>query len=358
MRRLCTLLLWTACAAPSGLDVNAAPAFKEPLHRFFWGVPRDIGAGARILRGDLDLERQCLKLEAGGEYTSAALDPSGAFDELLMSWNVEVPKGAGVILQVAVQGAGPWSPWLHLADWGQVERTDLRRQFEHGEVHVDILKLEQPMARARYRILAVGAQPEEPVRVWRTTLVFSSRSEIRQRFASRKLAATQGLYLTVPSLSQQDAAPELAPRICSPTSVAMALAHAGQATTPTEVARVVYDREHDIYGNWVRAVQGAFEFGVPGRLVRLSSWSAVEHFIQQGLPLIVSIKVRPGELTGAPYVSTAGHLLVITGLDGRGGVEVNDPAAATESGVARTYAQHELEQVWMARGGVTYIIGR
>jgi hypothetical protein len=354
-----TLLLVGACAGTPEPARNSAPSFGEPLHRFTVGVPQIRADGSRLRNGSLDLDREKLMLGPEAWFESAPVEAGGPFDQFLMSWNVHVPTDAGVLLEVSVQGDGPWSPWLHLADWGDVEQAGpTTRYYERGTVQVDILHLEESMHRARYRIRAFGVQSGDPVVVHRTTLTFTSTRDLDMRFERRIPAAPAAVQLTVPALSQRDPPSDLSSRICSPTCVAMAMAHAGHPVSPTDVARLVFDEEHDIYGNWVRSVQGAFELGVPGVLVRLSSWDAVEHFLGQGMPLIVSVKVRLGELTGAPYGNTPGHLLMITGLDGNGGVLVNDPAASTAQDVPRTYRLDELERVWMARGGVAYLIGR
>lgn len=354
-----TLLLLGACAGTPEPARNSAPSFGEPLHRFTVGVPQASADGSRLRNGSLDLDRERLMLGPEAWFESAPVEAGGPFDQLLMSWNVHVPEDAGVLLEVSVRSDGPWSPWLHLADWGDVEQAGTTtRYYEHGTVQVDILHLEESMRRARYRIRAFGVQSGDPVVVHRTTLTFTSTRDLDMRFERRIPAAPAAVQLTVAALSQRDAPSDLSSRICSPTCVAMAMAHAGRPVSPTDVAHLVFDEEHDIYGNWVRSVQGAFELGVPGVLVRLSSWDAVEHFLRQGMPLIVSVKVRLGELTGAPYGNTPGHLLMITGLDGNGGVRVNDPAASSAQEVPRTYRLDELERVWMARGGVAYLIGR
>ena len=105
-------------------------------------------------------------------------------------------------------------------------------------------------------------------------------------------------------------------------------------------------------------MQAAYDAGVPGVLVRLSSWRAVQHFLEAGVPLVVSVKAETGELAGAPYPRTSGHLLVIRGLTEDGDVLVNDPAADGPSSVPRTYRREDLERCWMRRGGVAYAIGQ
>ena len=61
-------------------------------------------------------------------------------------------------------------------------------------------------------------------------------------------------------------------------------------------------------------------------------------------------------MTGAPYVETGGHLLVVTGLDRKRGLLVNDPAAPDEIHGRLAYALDELEQVWFRRGGTAYVL--
>jgi len=78
--------------------------------------------------------------------------------------------------------------------------------------------------------------------------------------------------------------------------------------------------------------------------------------IARGQPLIISIRAQEGELTGAPYPKTAGHLLVLAGFDRKGDVLVNDPAARTREKGQCTYLRRELEKVWMEKGGTAYVL--
>jgi hypothetical protein len=95
---------------------------------------------------------------------------------------------------------------------------------------------------------------------------------------------------------------------------------------------------------------------VPGYLTRFADWADVEARIAAGQPLIVSIGVKKGELPGAPYESTAGHLLVLRGFDERGDCVVNDPAVSEPKDGRRTYRRADLERVWMERGGTAYVL--
>ena len=83
----------------------------------------------------------------------------------------------------------------------------------------------------------------------------------------------------------------------------------------------------------------------------------MEPWIAAGVPVIISHAWEPGELTGAPIRSTDGHLGVLVGFDAAGNPIVNDPAAAQDALVRRTYPRAELEPLWLEHsGGLVYLI--
>ncbi len=356
-----------ACRTPSTTLENSAGSFGEPVHQFVHGAPDVLVDGDRVSVGSVGLGHEHLILGPDGVFQSATLHFERGFDQVLMSWNVAVPDGAGAALEVAIleapgsYGVPPaWSPWLRLGDWGNLTGEDPpKTHFDRGAVQIDVLHLTFEAHDLRYRIRAINTQPSDPVRVHRTTLCLSSSEDLRTHLLREDtFQPDHPVQLDVPILSQREAPRELSRRICSPTCVAMALNHAGQSRRPEDVAALLFDAPNEIYGNWVRAAQGAFELGVPSLLLCLSSWEAVDRILNDGVPIIASIKVRAGELPGAPYEATTGHLIVICGLDGEGGVIVNDPAATLASGVRRTYRMEDLRKVWMAKGGVAYLVGR
>jgi len=309
-----------------------------------------------------------------GFYESTELYVTGGFEEALVSWNATVPEGTGMCLELRVRESGkaPWSPWLYVGDWGSVTppplylrkddpggpkfdaQAPLRTEFEGGKVDVDFFVSSRTWGRAQYRVRTTTADPTQArsVLLRSVTLCFSRRVA----GPSPAHVPTLSRRIDVPFRSQKTERAEIAGRICSPTSVAMLLEHRGVSNSTQQVADLLYDKRHEIYGNWTRAVQGAFELGVPGYLARFGDWKSVEEAIAAGQPLVISIAAKPGELAGAPYESTAGHLLVLTGLDGQGGVHVNDPAVSDPAAGARTYSRADLERVWMERGGTSYVL--
>jgi hypothetical protein len=113
----------------------------------------------------------------------------------------------------------------------------------------------------------------------------------------------------------------------------------------------------DLYGVWPAAIRAAARRGVLGYLLRFPDWASAAWCLAHGLPIIASVRYAEGELRGAAVSASPGHLLVLTGYED-GVVLVNDPAASAAAAVPRRYALGDLVRVWLARGGVGYVLFR
>jgi hypothetical protein len=120
---------------------------------------------------------------------------------------------------------------------------------------------------------------------------------------------------------------------------------------------MTYDYDYEGTGNWPFNTAYAANLAGHAFVTRLTSLRPAERFIKAGIPLVASIAFGPGELDGAPISSTNGHLVVIVGFTKTGDVVVNDPAAATNAGVRRTYDRAQFENAWIPKsGGTVYVI--
>lgn len=348
---LLVALASTACAstgadAPgpeSGTAVawNAAPQITDPFHRSF------------------DLEVSSVQGPVT-ELITPVVGDGRAFDEVLPSWNVSPDLSFSVDVRVGKGTDTAFTEWLRIGDWNVDERSgDEPIGFEDGRVAVDVLRLDAPYERAQLRfstrdVTGFGGDASGST-LEGVSIVLTDTRRIKERLSETAGEPwPQPVSLAVPSRSQRVEDKSIAHRICSPTSVAMVASYHGSEVPTAKVAATLLDPHFDIYGNWNRAVQGAYAIGVPGRLVRVSSWDAVRAFLDRGEPLIASIRVNKGELKGAPYEATKGHLLVVTGLGAHGAVLVNDPAASSTASVPRVYSRSDMETVWFANGGVAY----
>jgi len=340
--------LVAACQSPSrtALEVRSFEMLdpRESAHHMVMDVT---AGGVRLAARD-------------GMHVSPVIERDGwdqalSFDELLLSWNVDVPTDAGFCVEVQVARGEDWSPWLYIGDWGRALEEDERvTSFEHGRVKIDIFQSDVLFDRARYRIRGLGGDGELVVRL--VALCFTNTTSTPSGALTSWDWFEQPRPLDVPQRSQRTEDESIAGRICSPTSVSMVMEYHGVDVPTAELAAEIYDPVHDIYGIWPRAVQAAHTHGVPGYLMRFSSWRDVEAKVA-ALPLVISIRAEEGELRGAPYPSTNGHLLVLRGFDRRGRAIVNDPAADDVAGVSRTYEREDLEKVWLATGGIAYVFG-
>lgn len=127
------------------------------------------------------------------------------------------------------------------------------------------------------------------------------------------------------------------------------------APRPSLPARSIRDRPRAAIGR--RAPALAVEAPTaPGNLKSISSWGDVERHLRGGFALAIHVRAAAGELDGAPQNASERRWIVLTGLDGEGGCQTQDPAALGGKGASVTYSRTALERVWMAHGGTTIVL--
>ena len=337
--------------------------------------------GAALAEGTLD-ER---------DWTSPVVELPFAATELIPSWNADTPAGSWVEVFLRVCSASDrsdWSPWFELGRWARdlpaddaavPARTSVPGQrTAYGVVEVDTLLAGERGGFTAWQ-LRVRRHGEASLRYAAT--VASAGSPAASVTASRPGRAA-GTLLDVPPLSQQlhrGHYPQWdggGASWCAATSLAMVLRFHRRGPSEQDLAwvehphdrddrdvdhaaRGTFDAAYGGCGNWAFGAAYAGSFGLDAFLTRLRDLTEAEALLAQGLPLVASVRHGEGELTGAGY-TTAGHLLVITGITAEGDVACNDPAShgvPDNAQVPVVYDRAEFERAWLlGSGGLVYVV--
>jgi hypothetical protein len=303
-----------------------------------------------------------------GEVISPEFTPEFDFSELIVSWNAITPPGTWVEILARVNIADRWTKFYNLGVWasdtGTIQRHSVKLQGDSdGYVAVDTLVLTDKKVLGRGYQLKVHLFSEDGTTTPSVRYLSAAYSTSAPKKAEVSVG-NQGLWnnlIDVPECSQM-VYPDGGNVWCSPTSVSMVLGYMGIDTGPCE-PRVratvdgVYDWIYDGHGNWVFNTAYAGSLGFIASVRRFASLAEVEPWVAQGIPVVFSFAWGKGDLTGAAIDSSNGHLALIVGFDDAGNPIVNDPAAAVDEDVQRTYNRAELEAVWLTNsGGTVYII--
>jgi hypothetical protein len=346
----------------AGARPPVGPPLPEPAQRFAArsgaidfaaGIP----VGAEL--SSLELAGGRLRLAAGAAEGSFVSGPLAlpAWNWLVPSWRMETPSGSSVDIAFQAWVNGAWTGWYPLGTWSEKPRSASMGDGQ-GRVEVDTLILSGTSERLRVRlVLRAGPSPDA------LPAVDSLGWVVRDLFASvpadpAALAAIPDIELEVPARSQMVEDPAIASKICSPTSISMALARAGIELPTASVAQGVYDHGAGIYGNWSFNMAYLGGLGLKARVDWFPSLAEVARELQAGNLVVASVAFGAGALPGAPIASTAGHLILIRGFTHREGklfVICNDPAAPDTGSVRREYPADRFDAAWK---NVVYVIGK
>ena len=335
---LCAILLSALCFSPA--SAARAPRFQ------FLGITR--------FRGFV------VTMEAGQRTTtSPVLTSAGDWDQLIVSWNADTPPGASVRVQARALGDGRATRWYEMGFWAATGHAPPRssvpnQQDSDGTVETDTLILKAPWRRAQIRVISDGPASLNFLGLSLT----NSKADAQERPPNRR---AWGRELPVPALSQR--AFSGGDGWCSPTSLAMTLGYwARQAHRPIwgvgvpECAAGVFDDAWQGTGNW--PFNTAFAGSLPGLrayVTRLDGVRALEDWIAQGVPVVLSVSVRLGH---GDEPGDSGHLVVCTGFTPAGDLIVHDPWTRLDKGesVRRIYRRVQLAALWRKSNHAVYII--
>jgi hypothetical protein len=306
--------------------------------------------------------------------TSPEVRVPGTMDHLVPSWHATTPAGTWIQLHIRAKLPTGWSGWYRLPIWSSDPTTIKRHSVKlptdaTGGVDVDTFLLKSPQTATAYQ-LSVTLFSSSPSVSPTLHMVAAVASRDQKTYPQSPPDQTVwGQNLPVPGRSQ--GLPEYKGQgyggggevWCSPTSTSMVLEYWSQVLSKPSLnvsvpvaAAGCYDWVYDGTGNWPFNTAFASTLGMFGIITRLYSMSEAEQWIKAGVPLIISISFKAGELPGAPITKTNGHLIVVRGFDAKGDVIVNDPAGRDNGSVQFTYPRAALEAAWTHSHRTTYII--
>ena len=382
MRRLTSAIIASALLVP----LVTAPADAAPARQVdytVWDAPADLRTGThpglRVTAGRLALRDGV----DTGTWTSPWATPGFALTRLVASWSALTRGDSHVRVEVRGRSGSTTSSWDTLADWAagdaHFRRTTTSGQDDDlGSVNVDTWVVPGGVTAYQLRVTLVRAAGQAASPAVDAVGAMASLLPDADTVRTSRPGVARGVVLDVPRYSQMIHRGEY-PQYggggeawCSPTSTSMVLGYYDALPAPAayawvrdgyadpwvdHAARMTYDYDYDGTGNW--PFNTAYAAGLAGHafVTRLTSLRQAERFIAAGIPLVASIAFGRGELDGAPISSTDGHLVVIVGFTQSGDVVVNDPAAATDAGVRRTYDRGQFENAWIpTSGGTVYVI--
>jgi hypothetical protein len=302
-----------------------------------------------------------------GQATGPEVAADFAFTQAIASWNAETPSGTWVETLIRARIGTRLTKWYNLGIWAAdasaVDRHSVRLQGDaDGFVAVDTLVLGKKVVADGYQIrVRLFSEDGAAAPTLRSLSVATSTTPAKPGALAPGDPALWNRTLSLPECSQM-VYPDGGEVWCSPTSTSMVLGYWSGDTGPCE-PRVraavdgVFDWIYDGHGNWPFNTAYAAANGLEGYVARFTSLADAERWIDAGVPVVLSYAWKKSDLAGAPIPSSNGHLAVLVGFDASGNPVVNDPAAASDADVTRTYDRAELESLWLEHsGGTVYLI--
>ena len=273
------------------------------------------------------------------------------FSSLAVSANLGGFFDGSVLLEVQVGTGLRWSPFFKLGFVSESFQQSFPDQVNGwGKVKIDELLLAKPMNYYRLRVQMKGRVP---------LLSFGVSGVCKSFEYDEKTAAAlpEGSFeAVIPPISQKEQDTAVNTRICSPTSLCMALNALGRPVVLSQVLQNVYDPAADIFGNWFFNTAYASQQNLDVHFWRFSSLGELAQYCTRDALVVASVAYKEGELPNAAQPQSAGHLLVVRGWK-EGQVLVADPAADTAAGVLRAYDAKAFAQVWLKnKQGAAYIL--
>jgi hypothetical protein len=292
-------------------------------------------------------------------YTSPVIEAQLKFNELVPSWNAEMPDGTYMKVEARALYPETATKYFTMGLWssnpGRFPRASVAHQKDDdGDVNTDTLILTRPAARFQLRITLGTAEPEWPKVKFLGVCLNDTTLELAPLSPNR---AAWDRTLPVPERCQMDYTNGSV--LCSATTTSMLLSFWAEKLHRKElnhdvpdVVKAIYDSQWKGTGNWPfnTAYAGSFR-GMRAYVTRLSDLAEVEDWIAAGIPVGLSVCSDRLHHRGP---GPNGHLIVCAGFTENGDVVVNDPSR--HGMVRRVYPRKDVIYAWSYSNNAVYLV--
>ncbi len=283
---------------------------------------------------------------------SPVFETSVDFSSLVLSVVCRAAATGWLMTEVQIRQNGTWTDFLKLALYS----PKTNHSFEPYEdasvsVSVDVLQAKIPAQAYRFRLTLQGEMNMPDV-----FITLTDAAAVYDECAAILPAGRRKIAVSAISQMRLDVSPTDQLRLCSPTSLTMALNALGYAAQPLQTAAAVYDDRARIYGNWTFNTAYAARCGFEAFVARFHRLAQLEEFLTPHSLVLATLAYERGELTGAAVAHTPGHLVLLCGWE-NGKIRVADPAADTKGEVVRLYDAAEFARAWLRnKRGAAYLV--
>ena len=292
-------------------------------------------------------------------YTSPVLDAQLKFNELVASWNADMPDGTYLKVEVRALYLDGATKYYTMGLWtgnpARFPRESVAGQKDDdGDVKTDTLVLNRPANRVQVRVSLGTDEPERP-KLKFLALCLSDTTLEPPPLKPNRVAWDRAL--PVPERCQMDYTNGAV--LCSATTTSMLLSYWANALhrpeldkDVPEVVKGIYDSSWKGTGNWSfnMAYAGSFH-DLRAYVTRLSDLSEVEDWIAVGVPVGLSVDSDRLHHRGP---GPNGHLIVCVGFTDTGDVVVNDPGH--HGMVRRVYPRKDILYAWAYSHNAVYLV--
>ena len=283
---------------------------------------------------------------------SPAFETPVDFSSLILSVNYHTATNGWLLSEVQIRQGGVWSKFFKLALFSvRLGHSFDTQEDDSAFLAVDVLRAKTPAQAYRFRLTLHGDMD--------VPRVFVCLTDAAAAYDGCAAILPPGhLKIPVNPLSQMCLAvsPTDKLRLCSPTSLTMALQSLGVKAEPLQTASAVYDDRARIYGNWTLNTAYASRLGCEAFVTRFQRLSQLGEFLTPQSLVLATVAYKRGELAGAAAMQTPGHLVLLCGWE-NGKIRVADPAAETAKEVIRFYDAAEFARAWlMHKRGAAYLV--